>query len=109
MPAEARHWGVARKAVNLFLRDCFYNIYLRRRFNLEAPEAEYEIPLDRIVAEGLGLRLNGEVPRWRGVGHLSPEVSRLYQTAAKKLAQSMGISRVHLDIYLWTERPEVVT
>lgn len=31
LPAGAKSWGLARKCVNIFLRDAFYNFYLRPR------------------------------------------------------------------------------
>src|SRR3954454_12802890 len=34
LPRESATWGIARKALNLFLRDAFYNTYLRERFKL---------------------------------------------------------------------------
>jgi hypothetical protein len=35
---------------------------------------------------------------------LNKKVSDAYQAAALREAQKMQISRVHLDIYLWTNR-----
>src|SRR5579862_5821467 len=32
LPSGARHWGIARKVLNIFLRDCFYTTYLSKRF-----------------------------------------------------------------------------
>jgi len=57
---KARRWGVARKAINLFLRDAFYNRYLSDRFKLERIEYFLEIPLDTIVAKGLREEYNGD-------------------------------------------------
>ena len=34
LPEPAASWGLARKALNVFLRDCLYNHYLRRDFHL---------------------------------------------------------------------------
>jgi len=104
LPARARRWGVARKALNLFLRDCFYNHYLRRRFKLERAEHCLEIPLDQIVASGLQSRLANSLPSWPGVKHLTPDISATYQDAAKRVAHKQRLSRVDLDVYLWTER-----
>jgi hypothetical protein len=106
-PRTVRHWGVARKAVNLFLRDSFYNVYLRKRYELAQAEANYEIPLDEVVAKGLARFAPGALPPWRGVKYLTTGLSQSYQQAASSQAQRMGIARVHLDIYLWTTRPDV--
>ena len=101
---ESATWGVARKALNLFLRDAFYNTYLRKRFKLVRAEACYEVPLDGVVANGLRRRFPKQLPRWPGVKPLTKKVSDVYQAAAMKEAQKMDLSRVHLDIYLWTKR-----
>ena len=105
LPPKCASWGIARKAVNLFLRDAFYNTYLRNRFKLSRAEACFELPLDGVVAKGLRKWVSDPLPRWRGVKHLTPEASGIYQRVALKEALRMHLRRVHLDIYLWTERP----
>jgi hypothetical protein len=105
LPRQVRHWGVARKAVNLFLRDSFYNAYLRDRFALQAAELLYEVPLDEVVATGLARIVPRDLPRWPGVKYLTPKLSQIYQQATAIQAERMGMARVHLDIYLWTDRP----
>jgi hypothetical protein len=106
LPAQVRHWGIARKSVNLFLRDALYNRYLCERFNLVAAEAHYEIPLDRVVAKGLSARTRNELPAWQGVKYLTRELSQVYQALAGRQATRMGIARIHLDLYLWTARSD---
>jgi hypothetical protein len=34
-PKHDQHWGLARKGLNLFLRDCFYTTYLRDAYSLK--------------------------------------------------------------------------
>src|SRR5438132_8387014 len=34
LPKRGRHWGLARKGLNIFLRDCLYTVYLRDAFSL---------------------------------------------------------------------------
>lgn len=46
-------WGVARKSLNLFLRCCLYNHYLRSKHHLERIEPLLEVPLDSVVGKGL--------------------------------------------------------
>ena len=101
---QSATWGVARKALNLFLRDAFYNTYLRKRFKLVRAEACYEIPLDGVVANGLRKRLPRQLPAWPGVKPLTKAVSDAYQAAATQEAAKLRLSRVHLDIYLWTSQ-----
>jgi len=102
LPIKNRPWGVARKAINLFLRDSLYNKYLSRQFKLRSIETWLEIILDSAVAKGLKLRSNrGALPRWPGLKNLKPKVSEDFQVFASKQANLKGIARVHLDMYLW--------
>lgn len=104
LPAKARSWGLARKCLNMFLRDCFYSHDLRRAFKLGVAERRFEVPLDAVVARGL--RKHGRdrrAPRWPGVKRLTPELSAEYQAIAADLSRRMRISRVHLDTFLWIE------
>lgn len=104
MPMKARNWGAARKAVNLFLRDAFYNQYLTTEFDLRRLESWLEIPLDGAVARGLKkIGDRGELPDWPGLKKLTPSVSSQFQSFAEGIAKNRGIARVHLDIYLWLE------
>lgn len=102
LPDGARHWGSARKFLNIFLRDCVYNRHLCGRYKLAEIEAWLEVPLDSQVANGLRSR-NGRVdlPRWRTVIGLTSEVSDRYQAAAAELAAQLGIHRIHLDLRYW--------
>lgn len=102
LPIGAQAWGTARKAMNLFLRDCYYNKFLHESFGLGDAEAFYEIPLDGEVAK----KLVTVVPKprlslWRGVKHLTRSQSVEYQEFARVLAASKGVARVHLDAFLW--------
>lgn len=97
-------WGTARKALNLFFRDALYNKYLSEIYNLDAIESFLEIPLDRAVSTGLKRRgVRGELPQWPGLKSLRKEISDEYQSFALKEAVKEGISRVHIDMYLWLE------
>lgn len=102
-PAGAQSWGLARKCLNIFLRDAFYTYYLREHFGLAAAEHWYEVPLDSIVAKGLQCHSSVKLPRWLGVKHLTPELSELYQQAALEMCIQKKLARVHLDTYLWVE------
>jgi hypothetical protein len=100
-PSRAKHWGTARKALNIFLRDALYNRYLSQHYGLEALESWLEVPLDRDVADGIAQSYIGRLPRWPGVKHLRPPASSVFQQAAQQIATAAGIARVHLDIYWW--------
>ena len=103
LPRKAASWGIARKCVNIFLRDCFYNRYICDHFGLLRAESWFEVPLDSFAAKGLKAHGRGELPRWPGVKNLVPAVSSQYQRAALELSRSWGISRVHLDTFLFVE------
>jgi hypothetical protein len=100
LPEAARSWGLARKLLNIFLRDSLYTVYLREAYALQVAEAHYELPLDSVVAKQL--RRQRELPRWPGVRHLTVQVSDEYQQAALDLARTKSIARVHLDAFFWS-------
>jgi hypothetical protein len=103
-PVRARHWGTARKALNLFLRDAFYNLYLHRSYGLGVAEKCFELPLDGITARALREENDARsLPRWHGVKYLDKKTSVLYQAFASELAKKRQIRRVHLDTFLWVE------
>jgi len=82
--------------------DALYNQYLNREYKLSSIEQWMEIALDSKVSKGLRKRYEG-LPRWPGLRHLTHDVSDQYQECAERLAERVGISRVHLDIMLWLE------
>ena len=115
LPKEAASWGLARKALNVFLRNCLYNYYLRRDFQLNRAELFFELPLDRLAVTGLKKTLKRELKRqvrvrslpiWRGVKNLSQDDSARFQEYASCLAQSRVYARVHLDTGFFTDREE---
>jgi hypothetical protein len=107
--AKCRPWGTARKALNMFLRDCSYQYFLRTEHGLDQIEALLEIPLDSIVAAALREDAGrGNLPSWPGLRKLTPEISDRYQEHACKLAGERGLSpTIHLDICLWIENRPV--
>ena len=107
LPHGAQNWGAARKALNLFLRDICYNRFLCERYGLTRSEEWMEIPLDSLVATALKRKAGrGALPRWPGLNQLKVDVSTRFQAFARELAASQGISRVHLDMRLWTDERE---
>ena len=101
-PDGARHWGTARKALNVFLEEAFYNRFLCEEYGLHALEACLEIPMDSQVAQGLRRRAaRGSLPHWYGITGLSKKARDAFQSYAQRLAASMGQARVYLDLILW--------
>lgn len=102
LPEGGRHWGAARKFLNLYLRGAFYNTYLCQAYKLYRLGEFLEIPLDRHVATRLKNEANrGVLPRWKSVISLDRQDSVKYQDFAIKVAESMGTYRVHLDLIYW--------
>jgi hypothetical protein len=105
LPPAGRSWGMARKLVNIFLRDALYTVYLRDAFHLERTERFLEMPLDSITARRLRREVGrARLPRWRRVKVLTPNESRAFQDAAQIVSARRGIARVHLDAIWWSHR-----
>ena len=103
LPRGAQHWGLARKLLNIYLRDCLYCTYLNTEFHLAPAEALFEVPLDSITARGLKQATGrGALPVWPGVRHLRPDVNAEFQRFAADLARGDHIARVHLDAVYWS-------
>jgi hypothetical protein len=103
-PRGARtKWGAARKAINVFMCHAFMNRELSTEYGLIRLGEVMETPLDKLAAKKLcewaGRR---ELPPWRGVGCLTPEVSRAYQEFALTKAREKAVPRACLDVLLWT-------
>ena len=95
-------WGAARKALNLFLRDCLYNKYLSAEYGLDNLEPWLEIPLDSVIATQLKKDAGrGALPVWQGLRKLKEEESKQFQNHASQMAATKNIARVHLDVGMW--------
>ncbi len=102
LPANARRWGLARKLLNLFLEEAFYNRFLTRRYRLARLARLFEIPLDSQVAQGLREESEGHtLPEWPGVKWLRREQSTRYQEVSADVAARRGLPRVALDLVYW--------
>jgi hypothetical protein len=103
-PRSARHWGLARKGLNLFLRECLYTVYLRDAYNLGVAESLFEVPLDSFSGRALREASLQPLPRWQTVRGLEKTVSDEFQRVAARLGRELGIARVHLDAVWWGQR-----
>lgn len=103
LPQNAQKWGLARKILNLFLRDSFYTSYLANAYNLSLAESFFELPLDSIVAKRLKQTAGGGLlDRWPGVIHATEKLSDLFQAAALVEAKKQRVARLHLDALWWS-------
>ena len=100
---EVRPWGTVRKALNLFMRACICDFYLRGQYALERVEPLAEMPLDGVVAIALKREAGrGRLPVWPGLKRLTSDAHRRFQAFATGYAQRLGLpARVYLDNYLW--------
>jgi hypothetical protein len=95
-------WGAARKALNLFLRDCLYNKYLCAEYGFDHLEPWLEMPLDSVIATELKKDVGrGGLPVWQGLRKLKKEDSKRFQDHASQVAATKNIARVHLDVGMW--------
>jgi len=81
-------WGAARKALNLFLRDCLYNKHLSSAYHhLAHLEPWMEMPLDSVIAGQLKRDAGrGRLPVWQGLKHLTKPDSLRFQNHASTMA-----------------------
>jgi hypothetical protein len=101
-PKDGRYWGVARKCLNIFMRDASYNVHLCDLYpGLKLLEQVLEVPLDSYTANGL-LEEDGAtnfgLRRWDAIIRLTPEENNKFQQWALLVADRKGILRVHLDL-----------
>ena len=102
LPDGAHNWGTARKAINIFLRDCLYNQFLCNHYAISQIHPWLEVPLDKYVAEGLQDTSMGDgLPEWETIKGLDRKTSDQYQHVANDVAGKLGCNRVDLDIYFW--------
>ncbi len=92
-------WGPARKALNLFLRDLAYNVWIEREHKLSRLHGLFEVPLDGIVMGKL--RAFGPELQKVWVKDLNRSLSDQYQAIAQSMAKKRGVARMHLDLALW--------
>jgi hypothetical protein len=104
LPKGAQRWGLARKALNIFLRNCLYTTYLCEEYNLARAEKFFEIPLDSITGTRLVKESRGALAGWKTVRGLKAKTSAENQAVAATLAAEKGVARVHLDAVWWGDR-----
>jgi len=102
-------FGLARKLLNIYIRDCFYSRMLCSQYRLESIGPFLEVPLDSFVARGLIVEAEKlgqfcRLPTWRTIKGLEREESDRFQSFARELASKRNHDRIHLDVTLWGSR-----
>src|SRR5207253_2583087 len=109
LPRNDQYWGLARKILNVFLRDCLYTGYLAEAYHLQCIERYLELPLDSITTKQLRrVAGRGVLPSWPGVRQVTPDVSAQFQAVAAKEAKNQKIARVHLDALWWSAARDTI-
>lgn len=111
LPEGAKHWGIARKAINIYLFEAFYHKEISRRYKLESLKHFLEVPLDsqtsaRIKSKGCTMenKLERDMAtrlKWNSIKGLSRDDSEKFQWLASRIASSMGCDRVELELFFW--------
>lgn len=109
LKGRAKTFGLARKLINIYIRDCVYSRYLNAEYRLESVERFLEVPLDGVVGKRLWQASNqlghgSRLPRWKSIRALTREDSDQYQAFAAELAGFSQLDRVHLDVSIWGAR-----
>jgi hypothetical protein len=102
-------WGLARKLLNIYIRDCVYSRLLCAHYRLEAIEPFLEVPLDSFTGRALSAEAKARgqthrLPDWQSIKGLEREESDRFQAFASELAEERGHARVHLDVLMWGAR-----
>lgn len=102
LPDGAKHWGTARKALNVFMVQVFLNKHLAEEYGLEKFKDVLEIPLDSQATAELRRRAGRrKLPRWESIRGLREKDSLRYQEFASVVAAEEELPRACLDIMLW--------
>ena len=97
--ARGKCWGVARKSINLYLRACVYNHYLRENYPCLCRIVQWlEVPLDSRVGKKLHDLYPSRSRPWTSIKGLTAKTSAQFQQCAKQYAETMGYpARVFVD------------
>ena len=105
LPKGAQNWGTARKALNLFLLQSFYDKYLSKKFDLDKIEYFLEVPLDKDVATSLQQADKDKIilKKWKSIKSLTSDQSDTFQKVAALYASRWKppMAKAHLDMIFW--------
>ncbi len=99
-PVNAEHWGICRKAINLYLRDCYYNKALNEHFSLDKVASYLETPIDSFAMKALA-KYTSFVKK-SAIKALDKNTHQEWQKAAKTFAQANKLpNRVDADLKIY--------
>jgi len=97
-------WGIARKAINIFLFQASHDIVLNRKYNLNKIIPYLELILDNNNAKKLVkyAKQKGINLEWEKIKSLDKKTNKKFQKVAKKYAhEEYKCERCYLEFYLW--------
>ena len=99
-PIHSEHWGMCRKAINLYLRDCYYNKALNEHFSLDKVASYLETPIDSFAMKALA-KYTSFVKK-SAIKALDKNTHQEWQKAAKTFAQTNKLpNRVDADLIIY--------
>jgi len=108
---KAKLWGSARKVLNVFLCEAYFNRALERSYNLRELADWLEVPLDSQVVTEIRRKAQEfgfeKPPSVRGVKWLDQETSATYQTLAREVATAMLLpARIYFEVVTYAAGAE---
>ena len=103
-------YGIARKVVNIYLHNVFYNCVLNRKYGLENLCDFLEVPIDSHVREWLlliarntrpPLTIDPLITRADKIWRIDEKANTAYQDLANQVARQLNTKRVNLDAYFY--------
>lgn len=99
-PIHPEHWGMCRKAINLYVRDCYYNKILNEHFSLDKVANDLETPIDSFAMKALAKHTS--FVKKSTIKALNKNTHQEWQKAAKLFAQENGLpNRVDGDLMIY--------
>ena len=106
LPDGARNWGTARKALNVFMVEVFFNRFTASEYQMDRLKDVLETPLDSQAFEHLqnfARQHQLTVPPVGSIRDLLTEQSDQYQQVASQMGAEEEIPRAALDLLIWVK------
>ncbi len=94
-------WGIARKCLNIFMRNACYNRFIYEKYQLSHLMPFLEVPLDSYV--GKKLDSHNKNTKWTTITAINKVTNDNYQSVATDMAKNEYSfnHRIHLDLIAW--------